>query len=62
MAAVAGALDIQLEKVGNYKLGKAVAVPEPAMIDDSVRLMLIATFAWVVFCLIIGGIRLAFAA
>ncbi|MFH1382403.1 MAG: cobalamin biosynthesis protein [Chloroflexota bacterium] len=59
MAAAAGALNVQLEKAGHYKLGKETVALEPGTIDAALKLMLAATFAWVFLCLIVGGIRLA---
>jgi len=60
MAAVAGALNVQLEKVGHYKLGIADASLVPETIDASVRLMQLAGLAWVVICSITGVIYLVF--
>ncbi len=56
MAAVAGALDVQLEKVGYYKLGTANKPLEPATIDASLGLAQTAMFSWVFICLIITGV------
>ncbi len=61
MAAVAGALDVQLEKVGHYKLGKAGAPLTPETIDASLQLMQIAVLLWVVICFTVGGIGFALA-
>jgi len=57
MAAIAGALNVQLEKVGHYKLGKANALLIPETIDASLKLMQIAMLVWVLICFTIGGIR-----
>jgi len=57
MAAVAGALNVQLEKVGHYKLGQANAPLMPETIDASIKLMQVAASVWVVICLIVGGIH-----
>ena len=57
MAAVAGALDVQLEKMGHYKLGNVNTPPTPATIDASLELMQIAMLAWALICFTIGGIR-----
>ncbi len=57
MAAMAGALNVQLEKIGHYKLGKEDAVLMPETIDASVKLFLIATSAWVLVCFIVGVIH-----
>jgi len=56
MAAVAGALNVQLEKVGHYKLGKPNARLIPETIDAALKLVLIAMLSWVVICFIAGGI------
>ena len=62
MAAIAGALNVQLEKTGHYKLGKTSTSAVPETIDDSVELMQIATMVWVLICLTVGGIYFALAA
>jgi len=62
MATVAGALNVQLKKVGHYRLGKANAPLVPETIDASLELMQIAVLAWVVICFIVGVIYLAFIA
>ncbi len=56
MAAVSGALDVQLEKVGHYKLGGTAASPVPETIDASLKLAGIAALAWVLICFMAGGI------
>ena len=61
MAAAAGALDVQLEKVGQYKLGKAGIPLIPETIDASLQLMQIAVLIWVVICFTVGGIRFVLA-
>ena len=57
IAAVAGALNIQLEKVGHYKLGTANAPLTPETVDTSLQLMQIAALIWVVVCFIVGVSR-----
>jgi adenosylcobinamide-phosphate synthase len=57
MAAMAGALSVQLEKVGHYKLGEANALLMPETIDISLELMQIAMLVWILICFAIGGIR-----
>jgi len=57
MAAVAGALNMQLEKVGHYKLGKVNAPPVPETIDNSLKLAQIAMLVWVLICFTVGGIH-----
>lgn len=56
MAAVAGALNVQLGKVGHYKLGKAGAPLIPETINASLQLMQITGLIWVIICFIVGGI------
>ena len=60
MAAIAGALSVQLEKTGHYKLGKTSTSPIPETIDDSLKLVQIAMLVWVLICLTVGGIYFAF--
>ena len=56
MSAAAGALDVQLEKAGHYKLGNPDKPLVPETIDRSLGLMH-STFAnWVLVCLITGVI------
>ena len=57
MAAVAGALNVQLEKVGCYKLGKVNAPPVPETIDNSLKLAQIAMLVWVLICFTVGGVH-----
>jgi len=57
IAAAAGALNIQLEKVGQYKVGNAGSPPAPEDIDGSLRLAQLAMLVWVLICLITGVIR-----
>ncbi len=57
MAAVAGALNVQLEKTGQYKLGKANAHLEPETIDAALNLMKKSMLSWVLICLMTGGFR-----
>jgi adenosylcobinamide-phosphate synthase len=54
MAALAGALNVQLEKVGHYRLGKGNAMLVPETIDASLELMQIAGLIWMTICLLIG--------
>ena len=56
MATVAGALNVQLEKVGHYKLGRAKTPLMPETIDASLELMQLAALAWVVICFVVGVI------
>ncbi|MBI2288149.1 MAG: cobalamin biosynthesis protein [Chloroflexi bacterium] len=59
MAAIAGALDVQLEKVGHYRLGVANAPLTVSSIDAALKLMMIAMLAWSLICLLAGVIRFA---
>jgi adenosylcobinamide-phosphate synthase len=59
MAAVAGALDVQLEKVGHYKLGEADAPLTPETIDAALKLMLISMLSWSLICFVVGVVRFA---
>jgi len=61
MAAMAGALNAQLEKAGHYKLGKENAALVPETIDAAVRLFLLAASAWVLICFIAGVIHFVIA-
>jgi len=56
MAAIAGALNVQLEKVGHYKLGKISNPLVPEIIDVSLNLTQIAMLVWALICLIAGVI------
>jgi adenosylcobinamide-phosphate synthase len=56
MAAIAGALNVQLEKVGHYKLGKANAHLEPETIDTALRLVIVAMLLWGLICFMVGVI------
>jgi len=57
MAAMAGALGVRLEKPGHYVLGGDNAEPSVAAIDDSVKLLLLSTGAWLLICCIVGVIE-----
>ena len=59
MAAIAGALDVQLEKPGHYKLGEIGTALVPETIDDSLKLTQTAALAWALICFITGGIYFA---
>ncbi|MAF86146.1 MAG: cobalamin biosynthesis protein CobD [Dehalococcoidales bacterium] len=54
IAAVAGALNVRLEKRGHYRLGKAGVLLIPETIDDSLKLMQIAVLGWALICFIVG--------
>ena len=51
IAAMAGALDVQLEKPGYYKLGEARVSLVPDTIGNSIKLFSIAASVWIVICL-----------
>ncbi|MFC1907877.1 cobalamin biosynthesis protein [Chloroflexota bacterium] len=59
MAAIAGALNVQLEKVGSYKLGKPDAFLMPETINAALKLVLVAMLCWIVICFIVGVIYFA---
>ena len=61
MATMAGALNVQLEKVEHYKLGNGNAPLVPKTIDSALKIALIATLLWTAVCLIVGGVRFVFA-
>ena len=61
MAAMAGALNIKLEKPGHYELGEALSALQPATIDSALKLMYIATAIWIATCGLAGGIYLVLA-
>ena len=56
IAAMAGGLSVQLEKVGYYRVGKAKTRLVPETIDAAIKLMLITMLTWVMICFIVGGI------
>ncbi|MDD5701333.1 MAG: cobalamin biosynthesis protein [Dehalococcoidales bacterium] len=56
MSAMAGALGVQLEKVGYYKLGDNRGPLVIASIDGSLRITLTAAFIWGLIVLFTGGI------
>lgn len=59
MAAAAGALGVELEKIGCYRLGRPDRPMTPGIIDDSLRLINKATLVWFVICFTAGGIVFA---
>jgi adenosylcobinamide-phosphate synthase len=58
MAAMAGGLNVPLEKAGHYRLGGAGARLVPETIDAALKLVLITALSWVVICFMVGVIRL----
>jgi adenosylcobinamide-phosphate synthase len=59
MSAMAGALNVQLEKRGHYILGEAKIPLRAATIDASLNLALIAAMVWSALCISAGVIKLA---
>ncbi len=59
MAAAAGALNVQLEKVGHYKLGRTGTPLVPNTIDAALKLMLISMLSWWLICFIVGVVKFA---
>jgi len=57
IAAMAGALNVRLEKSQQYVLGKRNPLPMPETIGDSVRLFSMAVTSWIVICFIAGVIE-----
>jgi len=57
IATLAGALDIQLEKPGSYKLGRVNAPPVPQTINDSLKMVQVAMAMWILVCFTTGGIQ-----
>ncbi|MDO8635730.1 MAG: adenosylcobinamide-phosphate synthase CbiB, partial [Dehalococcoidia bacterium] len=60
MSAMAGAMNVQLEKEGFYKLGDGQRQPIPLDIRGSVYLTLITAGIWFIICLAIAGVRHAY--
>jgi adenosylcobinamide-phosphate synthase len=58
MAAMAGALDARLEKVGHYALGEGKAPLVPETIKRSVNLFSLAAALWILICFIVGGVEI----
>jgi len=56
MAAMAGALNVQLEKPGQYRLGNANAALVPDTIGSAVKMFAVAASAWILICLVAEGI------
>lgn len=59
MAAMAGALRVQLEKPGHYILGKAKTALTPDTIGKTVEIFSVTALVWIVICLATGGIHFA---
>ncbi|MEE9366138.1 MAG: cobalamin biosynthesis protein [Dehalococcoidales bacterium] len=61
MAAMAGALNVKLEKIGHYELGEPLTALKPTAIADALKLMYITVAAWTIICGSVGGIYLVLA-
>jgi adenosylcobinamide-phosphate synthase len=59
MAAMAGALDVRLEKPGHYVLGEGKKAPDIGSIESVVKIFTLAAALWILVCLIAGGFRFA---
>ena len=62
MAAIAGALSVQLEKVGHYRLGQVTTPLVPGTIDASLEVVQKSMLVWVLICFVVGGVQIALAA
>jgi adenosylcobinamide-phosphate synthase len=62
IAAMAGALNARLEKVGHYTFQDSGAAPSTRTIDSAVRLFLTAASIWVLLCLLEEVMRFAITA
>jgi adenosylcobinamide-phosphate synthase len=60
MAAMAGALNVRLEKVGHYVLGEEKTALVPETIDRAVSMFSVAATLWILICFIAGGVQSAF--
>jgi adenosylcobinamide-phosphate synthase len=60
MAAMAGALNVRLEKVGHYVLGQEKTALVPETIDRAVTIFSMAATLWILICFIVGGVQIAF--
>jgi adenosylcobinamide-phosphate synthase len=59
MAAMAGALNVRLEKVGHYVLGEGKSPLKPETINGAVKLFSMAAALWILVCFIAGGVQIA---
>jgi adenosylcobinamide-phosphate synthase len=59
MAAMAGALNVKLEKPGHYILGKGNPAPSVETIGKAINMFFISVAAWIIICFVAGGIRIA---
>jgi len=58
MAAMAGALNARLEKVGHYQIGQGNTALVPETIDSSIKLLSMAASIWILICFIVGVVHL----
>jgi adenosylcobinamide-phosphate synthase len=58
MAAMAGALNVRLEKVGHYILGEGRTTSVLESIDNAINIFSLAASAWILICFIAGGIKI----
>ena len=61
MAAAAGALGVQFEKIDHYRLGRPDRPMTPDVIEDSLKLINSATLVWFIMCFTVGGVIIAIA-
>ena len=59
IAVMAGALSVQLEKAGYYRLEGGSIPLTPESIDSALKLMLISMLTWCLICVIVGVIYFA---
>ncbi len=59
MAAAAGALEVQLEKPGHYKLGKPVKQLTIRTINQMVIIMYLVAAIWILVCFATEGVKIA---
>ena len=57
IAAMAGALDIRLEKTGHYQLGEERTALVTETIDNALKLYLMAASVWILMCFVVGVIH-----
>lgn len=62
MSAVAGALEVRLEKIGYYRLGDKGSPLSPGLISSGIRLVYSACLFWVLFCLAVEVMRFVYTA
>ena len=60
MSAAAGALGVELEKAGYYKLGDAWVAPSPQIIDELLQMIQVVVVLWTLVCLFLEVMRFVF--